>query len=219
MPTLALLRWKDSEQALYEFVVPRPPSPCLFEFVGLSVLIDPVCFVKEEIGFVDLCESACEVTHIYAFCVLVYKLIWVCVFFSICMPMHRKPNPPALPAWTQQAGVPTPARLRGASLIDLVCVPGCAVPPHPCSIKIDPSFPPIPFSLTPLCASAFMRLWIGEAHRLQQMAGAALFHCLTHPHTHYCPMNESLERKRGRGKVKCDKKKGKKQEATQEKKD
>lgn len=43
---------------VFEFVeLSRPPSPCLFEFVGLSILIDPVCFVKEEIGFVDLCEG------------------------------------------------------------------------------------------------------------------------------------------------------------------
>ena len=86
---------------VFEFVeLSRPPSPCLFEFVGLSILIDPICFVKEEIGFVDLCEGVrvcvcvcvcpcvcvcvcvcicvwyvCELSNIYAFCVLVYKLI------------------------------------------------------------------------------------------------------------------------------------------------
>lgn len=36
-------------------------------------------------------------------------------------------------------------------------------PPQPCGTKIDPLFPPILFSLFPLCASAFMRLWSSQA--------------------------------------------------------
>ncbi len=88
-------------------IVPCTPSPCLFEFVGLSVLIDPVCFVKEEIGFVDFCECVyvcvcvcvCELTHIYAFCVLGYKLIWVCVSSLSACPCTVSQIPCA--AWTQ----------------------------------------------------------------------------------------------------------------------
>lgn len=45
---LTPLRRRDSGQVLFV-------SLSLFEFVGLSVLIDPVCFVKEEIGFVRKC--------------------------------------------------------------------------------------------------------------------------------------------------------------------
>lgn len=64
----------------------------------------------------------------------------------------------------------------------------------------------LPFLSPPLllCASALMRLWIGEAHRLQQMARATLPQCLhthVHPHQHTSAclfMNEPEERKRQR---------------------
>ena len=191
MLCFSTLWWKDSGQALdmfwvcvcvcacvFEFVeLSRPPSPCLFEFVGLSILIDPICFVKEEIGFVDLCEGV-RVCVCVCPCVCVCVCVFVCgmcVSSAIYMPFvclcinwfrcgfllylraHALWAKSPCTAWTQWAGVPTPARLRGASLIDMVCV--CqAVPslPTPAALRLIPRSLPF-LSLSLLCVP--LPLW------------------------------------------------------------
>lgn len=173
-----------------------PPFIPLSLWVCRIIHLDRSCLFCERGNW--FCGFVCELSHIYAFCTPVYKSIWVCVSFLSACPCTESQIPCA--AWTQRAGVSTPARLRGASLMDTVCVPGSAFPPQACSIKIDPSFPPIPFSLTPLCASAFMRPWIGEARRLQQMAELPSFTVSLLSLSHYT-MNERPGRKEER---KCD---------------
>lgn len=193
--------------------VPCFPSSCLFKFIhffGTSL--------SGKYSSLIFCVCVFANTAVFTFCVFLCKLIWVCVsFMSVC---SNAASQFPFNVWTQWAGVPMPALFRGASLTDIecmcvcvwegesVCLPRRTFPPQPCSVKIDPSLPPIPFSFAPLCASALMRLWIGEAHRLQQMARAALVQCLR-THTHTCNsaacllMNESpksLKRQRG----KCD---------------
>lgn len=71
----------------------------------------------------------------------------------MCMLLHSGPNPLCCLS-------PVSRRAHASSLLRCqhdgdVCMPGCASPPQPCGIKIDPSFPPIPFSPSPSVCLCF----------------------------------------------------------------
>lgn len=155
-----------------------PVSRCICRIIRLDI---SCLFCQRGNWFLGIAECACACgrTHSYAFCVEIDSPEHC---FAIHLSALNTPNPTYRRTPREKSAAHTgSARELPTWWMRRACQPLPSLP-GPAGVKTDHWFPPPPR----LPLSAFIRLWICEAHELQQMAWTA---------NHSSFMNEQVQRK------------------------